>query len=114
MGLIREGFLPLYTNVDPSHLHSFPTRRSSDLLRSMPWIGTAQRERKPFKSWMRTPARSWIRGAFPASPMACTWIGTLPLIDDPPIFGRRGTMPWSVGRFSDRRVADREHPFARE
>src|SRR5438552_9358239 len=80
-------------------------------LRSTPWIGTAQRERKPFKSWMRTPARCWIRGAFPASPMACTWFGTFPGTQKSTSLGRRETMPWSAGRFSDRRVADREQPF---
>src|SRR5438876_9656122 len=78
MGLTLEGLRQLGTTVRELVLMSISKMEMHISLRSTLWIGTAQRERKPFKSWMRTPARCWIRGAFPASPMGCTWCGTFP------------------------------------
>src|SRR5438094_7191857 len=82
--------------------------------RSFPFNETAPTEIYTLSLHDALPIWCWIRGAFPASPMACTWFGTFPGMQKSTSLGRRGTMPWSVGRFSDRRVADREHPFARE
>src|SRR5438876_10621348 len=113
MGLTREGLRQLGTTVRALVLMSISKMEMHISLRSTLWIGTAQRERKPFKSWMRTPARCWIRGAFPASPMGYTWFGTFPGTQKSTSLGRRGTMPWSEGRFSDRRATDREHPFGK-